>query len=103
MINASRLLRSDEPRAITNLSGEYARHLPECTFTPIVPDFESPVEEPYPYQFGLVGDGFHDDREPLQGDDYAEVVHRFKVLAWNGFLIVLFIGICAALLVVGRG
>jgi len=101
MISASRLLRSVEPRAVTNLSGEYARYLPECTFTPIVPDFESPVEEPYPYQFGLVGDGFHDEREPLQGDDYAFVLHRWKVIAWNTGLVCLIAIIAAGLFLVG--
>jgi len=103
MINASRLLRSVEPRVVTRISGQYAGQFLECTTALPIPDFESPVEEPDPYQVGLVGDGFHDDREPLQGDDYAEVIHRFKVLVWNGFLIGLLIVIASLLVVVGRG
>ena len=96
MINASRLLRSVEPRVVTSISGEYARYLPECTFTPVIPDFESPIEQPDPYQFGLVGDGFHDDREPLQGDEYVKLVHR-----WNVLLAVAVIVIAACLFLVG--
>jgi len=97
MINASRLLRSVEPRVVTRISGQYAGQFLECTTAPIIPDFESPVEEPDPYQFGLVGDGFHDDREPLQGDEYVKLVHRWNVLL-AGVLVV----IGALLIAVGR-
>lgn len=84
------------PRVVTSISGEYARYLPECTLTPVIPDFEGPIEQPDPYQFGLVGDGFHDDREPLQGDEYVKLVHR-----WNVLLAVAVIVIAACLFLVG--
>lgn len=96
MINASRLLRSVEPRVVTRISGQYAGQFLECTTAPIIPDLESPVEQPDPYQFGLVGDGFHDDREPLQGDEYVKLVHR-----WNVLLAVAVIVIAACLFLVG--
>jgi len=99
MINASRLLRSVEPRVVTRISGQYAGQFLECTTAPIIPDFESPVEQPDPYQFGLVGDGFHDEREPLEGDEYARrvrLVHR-----WNAALFVVLIVIGLGLVLVG--
>lgn len=96
MINASRLLRSVEPRVVTRISGQYAGQFLKCTTTLPIPDFESPVEEPDPYQFGLVGDGFHDDREPLQGDEYVKLVHR-----WNVLLAIAVIVIAACLFLVG--
>lgn len=98
MINASRLLRYAEPRAVTKIHlGEYSGHFLQGASAPFIPDLESPVEEPDGDNFRLMHDGFEDEREPLDGDEYVRLVHRWNVLL-AGVLVV----IGALLIAAGR-
>jgi len=86
------------PPAVTRVHlGEYSGHFLQGASAPFIPDFESPVEEPDTYDLGHIHDGFHDDREPLQGDEYVKLVHRWNVLL-AGVLVI----IAALLIAVGR-
>lgn len=88
------------PPAITRAYlGEYSGHFLQGASAPFIPDLESPVEEPDTYDLGHIHDGFHDEREPLEGDEYARrvrLVHR-----WNAALFVVLIVIGLGLVLVG--
>ncbi len=88
------------PPAITRAYlGEYSGHFLQGASAPVIPDLESPEEEPDTYQFRLIHDGFHDEREPLDGDEDARrvrLVHR-----WNAALVVVLIVIFLGLVLVG--
>lgn len=85
------------PRAVTRVHlGEYSGHFLQGASAPFIPDLESPVEESDTYDLGHIHDGFHDEREPLDGDEYVRLVHR-----WNAALAVVLIVIFLGLVLVG--
>lgn len=85
------------PPAITRAYlGEYSGHFLQGASAPFIPDFESPVEEPDGDNFRLMHDGFEDEREPLDGDEYVRLVHR-----WNAALAVVLIVIFLGLVLIG--